>query len=275
VLQVQSGSVDGTDSISFGQLDQLTNDPVADLNIWGSTQSYFIQINHRFPPFDDVKVRQALNYALDKQAMVDTVLYGKGQVATTYMPKGTMCWDPNNPGYPYDLEKAKQLMAESKYSDGADLVLQVPSGRVIGRDNATMAQAAWKEIGINVTINEMEGGLLSAENRENRFTAISGYQWTNDVLDPDPQTQWTIVDPAMHSGWVNERAIELVKAAAVELDQTKRCEMYAEIQKIFNDDAVNILLYHTPFNSFVSKEVKDFNIISLGWLRWHHVWLDR
>ncbi|MFN2203901.1 MAG: ABC transporter substrate-binding protein, partial [Caldilineaceae bacterium] len=105
--------------------------------------------------------------------------------------------------------------------------------------------------------------------------AISGYQWTNDVIDPAQQVAWMVVDPAIHSGWVNERAIELTKQAAVELDPEKRCEMYYEIQQIFNDDAVVILLYHTPFTTFVNNDVKGFYQIPLGWLVFKSTWIDR
>ena len=276
VLQVQSGETDATDAIAFSQVAQLQDDATATLTKWPSTQSYYIFLNHRVPPFDDVKVRQALNYAADKQTLVDVVLSGNGEVATSFMPKASPCWDPNLEGFPYDLEKAKQLIAESSYPDGhTGAVIEVPSGRVIGRDQATVLQDMWSQIGINVEVSEVEGGLLSEEFRNEQQQAISGYQWTNDVIDPAQQVAWMVVDPAIHSGWVNERAIELTKQAAVELDPEKRCEMYYEIQQIFNDDAVAILLYHTPFTTFVNKDVKGFYQIPLGWLVFKSAWIDR
>ncbi len=275
VLQVQSGEIDATDAVAFSQVEQLKSDPVATLKTWPSTQSYYIFLNHRVAPFDDVKVRQALNYAADKQAMINVVLSGNGEIATTFMPKGSLCWDPNAAGFPYDLEKAKQLIAESSYPDGhSGAKIEVPSGRAIGRDQATMLQDMWSKIGINVEVNEVEGGLLSEEFRSETFESISGYQWTNDVIDPAQQVAWMVVDPAIHSGWVNERAIELTKAAAIELDPEKRCEMYAEIQQLFNDDAVTLLLYHTPFTTFINKNVNGFYQIPLGWLVFKSTWIS-
>ncbi|MER3439178.1 MAG: ABC transporter substrate-binding protein, partial [Chloroflexota bacterium] len=82
------------------------------------------------PPFDDKKLRQAMNYAVDKQAIIDNVLFGFGEPATTFLPK-MPGWDPNSPGYPYDLEKAKQLVAESAGKDGFEAKLLVQAGEAI------------------------------------------------------------------------------------------------------------------------------------------------
>lgn len=276
VLQVQSGEIDATDAIPFSQVASVKNDAGASLTLWPSTQTYYIFLNHTKPPFDDVKVRQALNYAIDRQALLDAVLYGNGEVAKSFMPKAGPCWNPNLQGFPFDLEKAKKLIAESKYPNGhKGAKLEVPSGRVIGRDQATILKEMWAKIGIEVEVNEIEGGLLGDKFRNATFEAISGYQWTNDVIDPAQQVAWFVVDPAIHSSWKNDRAIELTKKAAVELDPQKRCEMYYEVQQIFNDEAVAISLYHTPFTTFVRKDVKGFYQIPLGWLVFKETWLDR
>ena len=276
VLMVQSGDTDGSGGVPFSQVAQLKDDAQANLTLWPSTQSYFIMLNHRFPPFDDVKVRQALNYATDQQAMLDAVLVGNGQIATSFMPPGGPCWNPNLEGFPYDLEKAKQLIAESSYPDGhTGAKIMVPSGRVIGRDQATILQDMWSKIGINVEVQEIEGGLLSQMSRAFEHEAISGYQWTNDVVDAHQQASWFAVDPAMRSGWVNERAKELVAQAKVELDPEKRCEMYYELQEIVNQNAILVLLYHTPFTTFINKDVKGFHQIPLGWLMFKGTWIDR
>ncbi len=275
-LQVQSGDQDGTYGVPFSQIAGLKSDPKATVTLWPSTQSYWLELNHRIPPLDDVKVRQAMNYALDKQAMLNAVLSGNGELATSIFPKGSPCWNPNLTGFPYDLEKAKQLMKESKYPDGfSGIHIQVPAGRVIGRDQATMAKDMWAKIGINVEIQEMEGGLLSQLNTNNQEEIISGYQWTNDINDNGELAGWAMVDPAMHSGWSNPTVLDLAAKAKVELDPAKRCDMYYQMQQLFNDDAVAILLYHTPFVTFVNNNVKGFYMIPLGWYVWKGTWLSQ
>jgi peptide/nickel transport system substrate-binding protein len=275
VLQVQSGKVDGTDALAWSQADTLKKDAKADFKIWPSTQSHYIFMNTKIAPLDDVKFRQALEYATDRQSMVDAVLFGNGAEATTFLWKNAQCWDKDNPGFPFDLEKAKKLLAESKYPTGAKVVLEVSTGSQVGRDNAAMLKDQWSQLGITVDVQQKEGGLLSDEFRKSTHTAISGYQRTNDITDVDEMVQWFIVDPMFHSGWKSDKAVDLAQQAAIELDPAKRCDMYKQIQTIFNEDAPAILLYHTPFNTFVNKDVQGFSQISLGWLRFEKVWLNR
>lgn len=275
LMQVQSGDLDGTDEIPFSKIEELEADPNVSMQLWPSTQSYYVFMNHLKPPFDDVKVRKAMNYAIDRQALLDAILFGKGEEATSFVPKGAMCWNPNLEGFPYDLEKAKQLIAESNYPEGYEgLKVNVRSGQTIRRDIATVLKEMWAKIGIEVEVNEIEAGLFSEEYLQDKYE-MTVMQWTNDVIDPEQQVGYFILEPRCHSGWENERAIELAEAAAAELDYDKRCEMYYEIQEIFNEDAVEFLTFHTPFTTLLRSDVKGFHQIPLGWLVWKETWLDR
>lgn len=275
VLQVQSGDVDGTDQLPFSNISQLKSDTSVNVQLFRALASQYGWLNHRKPPLDDVKVRQALNYAIDRQALVDTVLFGNGEVATSFRAKGSTCWDESLPGFPYDLEKAKQLMAESKYPDGfKGLLVTAASGDAMTRDIATVLKEMWAQIGVQVTIQEMETGSWYAEYDEEQFVVQIG-GWTDDTIDPIQQTEYMAVDPAGRTGWKNERVIELAKAAATELDQNKRCEMYKEIQKIYNDEAVEVLLFNTPYTVLTSPDVSGFAQSPLGWLIWRTTWLNR
>jgi peptide/nickel transport system substrate-binding protein len=225
---------------------------------------------------DDMKFRQALSYATDRKAMVDTVLFGNGSVAKSFFPAAGMCVDNTMPDLTYDLDKAKALLKESKYPDGyKGFKIEVPQGSVIGRDDATMLKDMWAKIGVEVEVQEVEGGTMSDEFNANKHFSISGYQWTNDILDPDEQVGFFIVDPAYHTGWLNDKAVADAKEAQTILDPVKRCQLYTDLQKISNDEAPYLSLFHTPFNTFIKKDVQGFNMISLGWYRFQYVWLNR
>jgi peptide/nickel transport system substrate-binding protein len=275
VLQVQSGAVDGTDDVPFSQIDALKADPNVSMELFPSTQSQYGWLNHKQPPLDDVNVRLALNYAIDRQALIDTVLFGYGEVATSFRARDSACWDPNLEGFAYDLPKAKELMAQSKYPDGYDgLLVTVASGNAMTRDIGTVLKEMWSQIGITVDLQEMETGMWYAEYDEDQFVVQIG-GWTDDVPDALQQTEYMAVDPAGRTGWQNDQVVELAKAAAVELDHEKRCQMYYEIQKIFNEDAVEVLLFNTPYTVLLRNDVHDFNQTTLGWLMWKDTWMDR
>ncbi len=276
VMQVQSGNVDGMEGVPWSSVNQLKDDPTGVMTLWPSTQSHYLLFNLRYPPMDDMKFRQALSYATDRQAMADTVLFGNGTVAKSFFPEDGMCVDKSIPDPVYDLEKAKELLKELNYPDGyKGFRIEVPQGSVIGRDNATMLKDMWAKIGVEVEVQEVESGTMSDEFNANTHFSISGYQWTNDILDPDEQVGFFVIDPAYHTGWVNDTAVSEAKEAQTLLDPEKRCQLYSDIQKIYNEEVPVLSLYHTPFNTFVKNDVKGFSMIPLGWYRFQYVWLDR
>jgi peptide/nickel transport system substrate-binding protein len=276
VLQVQAGDIDGTDEVPLSKVGELEDDSDVNMRLFPSTRTQFGWLNHRMPPLDDVNVRKALNYAVDREALIDTVCYGYCEPATSFRARGTMCYNDELEGFPYDLERAKQLMAESDYPEGGDdpLLVTFAAGNSVTRDTTTVLEEMWAEIGIDVEAREMEVGAWYAEYDEEEFEVQIG-SWTDDVVDPQQQTQYMAVSPAGRTGWENERVLELAEQAAVELDPEERCEMYREIQEIFNEEAVELILYHRPFTTLSSNAVQGFERTQLGWLVWKETWLEQ
>lgn len=277
VLQIQAGSLGGTEGIPFSQLSALEKDPRGQLLIYPQQQIYFMVVRLDRPPFDDVKVRQAMSLALDRKVFVDRATAGKAEIANSFMPKSGMCWNANSK-LPYDLDRAKQLIAESKYPQGhAGAKLQLTSGGQLGRDNAVLAKEMWDKIGIQLTIEEVEGSILSQNWYKGEFDAISGYQWTNGMVDPEQLVVFFFVEPRMNTGYQpSQHAIDLVKAASQELDPDKRCQMYAELQDIYNQDVGGtITLYYTPSVNYLGPDVKNFFRSPLGMPFYKETWLAK
>ena len=276
VLQVQSQTVLGTDGAPYAMIAALKADStVATLTQWPATQSRYVFINHTKPPFDDVNIRLAMNYAVDRDALVQVATSGVATPAKSFFSPGSACWTGDY-GFDYDPEKAKELIAQSKYAGGEipTIHIDIPAGRLIGIDIATALQDMWAQVGLTVETQELEGPLVSESFSQRTFTAISGYQWTDDVLDPAQQTAFFMVDPALYSGWVNEEAIALADKARKEYDPDKRCDMYKDLQRIFNEEAVTVILLNNPFDTFVNNKVNNFYQIPLGWLKFGKVWLS-
>ena len=106
---------------------------------------------------------------------------------------------------------------------------------------------------------------------------ISGYQWTNGMLDPEQHVQFFFVGPRMHTGWQpSQHAQDLVRSAAQELNADKRCAMFAELQDIYNDDVGGtISLYYTPSVNYLGPDVKGFFRTPLGVPYYQDVWLTK
>ncbi len=277
VLQIQAGDLGGAEAIPFSQVPALKRDPRGQLLTFPQQQVYFMVIQLTRPPFDDVKVRQAMSLALDRKVFVDRATAGLAIPANSFMPKSGLYWNPRA-SLPYDLTKAKQLMRESKYPNGrSGITLQLPSGSQIGRDNAVLAQQMWGEIGLQVQIQEVDGSALAAAWYESNYEAISGYQWTNGMMDPDQLVQFFFVDPRMNTGYQpSDQAVRMVKAAAEELDPAKRRQLYDQIQLIYNTDVGGtISLYYTPSVNYLTPHVRDFYRTPLGVPLYWKTWLAR
>lgn len=277
VLQVQSGSLHGSEGIPWSQIPTLEKDARGQLLTFPQQQTNFLVLQVTKPPFDDLKVRQAMSLALDRKVFVDRATSGKGEVANSFFPKSAASWNQSST-LPYDLEKAKQLIAQSKYPNGhTGAKLQLTSGSQIGRDNAVIAKDMWDKIGIQLTIEEVEGSTLSDSWYKQSFEAISGYQWTNGMLDPEQHVQFFFVDPRMQTGWQpSQRATDLVKAASQELDLDKRSKMYYELQDTYNDDVGGtISLYYTPSINYLGPDVRNFFRTPLGVPFYRDTWLAK
>ncbi len=110
ILKVQGGEDDVVDFVPFSQIDSLNQQPGMKAQDFPIQQTTFVILNVTKPPLDDLNVRQALNYATDKDAIIKNVFFGQAQPMNAPIPLGTYV-DKNSPGYPFNLDKAKQLMA--------------------------------------------------------------------------------------------------------------------------------------------------------------------
>jgi peptide/nickel transport system substrate-binding protein len=129
ILALQKGEVDAINYPPFNRVSDLSKDPNIKVLILDSTSTTYISFNIRNKPLDNAKVRQALSIALDREAMIKTINFGIGTPATSFRPKGSLYFNDTLPGWPYDVAKAKSLLAEAGYPNGFELTLQITNGR--------------------------------------------------------------------------------------------------------------------------------------------------
>ena len=263
ILQLQGGEIDGIigqGDLAFNRIADLEADANIQIINSLSTWNNFVVLNTRNSPLDDVKVRQALNYAADKGALIDTVLFGYAEPSNSFMPVGALYWNADQEGYPFDLDRAKELIAESEHTDGFMIEFQIRSGNQQQLQIATALKEMWSQIGAEVEISQLEQGVYSDNYRNNEFEArLSG--WTNDIIDPDQLNSYAILPELTenyHTGWTNQEAIDLANEGRAELDQEKRREIYARIQELHMQDAPFIYLYVLPYIDALSSRVQGF-----------------
>lgn len=200
-------------------------------------------------PFYDVRVRQAFNYAIDKQAIIDAVLRGhafqRGGISRPdYFGYDASASEP----YPYDLDKAKQLMAEAGYPDGFETEIWTTPRFTSGLEVAEAVQAQLAQIGIKSEVVSMDWALYRdiIFSHEKPMPGIWAYQYGCDFPDPDEvlSGMYSTDGNVGNSSWKSDPKLdEMVYEAKVETDLEKRAEIYSEIQKYMRDDAFSIWMW--------------------------------
>lgn len=270
ILQLQGGEVDGVIgqiSIPFNRVSELQADPNLNVVLSTASYNYFAMLNVANPepnvPFDDLLVRQAMAYAIDYDQLIETVQFGIAERSSTIIPNGALFHDPGYPPHPYDLDMAKELMAESGHPEGGDCEVLITSGNVQQEAIAVSLQSMWSEIGINLIISPLDSAVISERLTNGEFDLRLG-GWTNDMIDPDQILGYFVLPEASNharTGYFNETAVELVRAAKLELDPEKRQEMYYEVQAIYAEEGPLFYLFSIPYIDALQNHVE-------GW--WHH-----
>ncbi|MEC9279988.1 MAG: peptide ABC transporter substrate-binding protein, partial [Chloroflexota bacterium] len=212
----------------------------------------FIGMNLEQPPFDDVKFRQALNYAVNKKEIATTALSDLVVPAIGVIPPGFPSYNPDLRGYGYDPEKAKRLLSESRY--GADpasiprITLSIAGnfGVSVGLDMEVMLRSWQETLGVEVEIQQTEWATFLQDVHQRRFQMFA-LGWSADY--PDPQDFLDIMfhtDSANNWGNYNNREVDsLLEKARVEPDQIARFQQYNLIEQLIVDDAPWVSLWHS------------------------------
>jgi peptide/nickel transport system substrate-binding protein len=247
---------------------QLENNPRVTLVKQVGAHVWYLGINNQKKPFDDKRVRQALNYAVNKDAIVRDVLKGTGSPSRGPVLPNTWGADPALKAYPYDPERAKKLLAEAGYPSGFSTTLWVPesgSGMQSPVAMSTVIQSNLKAVGVNVTLQTMEWGayLAKLRSKEQDLFALS---WMAGNEDPDMvmypllhSTQWTPNGPN-RALYKNDKYDELLHQARLTTDQKKRAELYREAQRLLVDDAPWIFVDHEIQTAAFAKRVQGFKL---------------
>jgi peptide/nickel transport system substrate-binding protein len=283
ILKLQAGDIDGAEFIPFARVAELQADPNVKMELFPGTRVWDIIINVRPEldgkpnPLSDEKVRQAMNYATNKDALVQVVTYGVGTPLTSFMSSTTPMHSGDSPLFPFDAEKAKALMAESGFPDGFKTSILTIAGNQDDLGIATALQQMWSAIGIELEIKQVDNASRTDQYRNGTFEMRTG-GWTNDIADASQITSYFAYSPtidALHSGWKNEEVDQLFEASQKEMDTAKRAGQFARIQEIFNATGPTIPLYETPYPVALGKNVNGFNQIPLGNNIFRETWLAK
>ena len=231
---------------------------------------WFLILNTREAPFDDKRVRQAANFAVNKQAIVDNVLEGTAEVAAGPTPPA-FAWAHNEAlePYPYDPERARALLEEAG-ATGAEITFYVTeggSGMLDPVPMGTAIQADLEAVGFDVSIETYEWNTFLGEvnpGLEGKADMAEMAWMTND---PDTLPYLALRSGAMpdnggfNSGYYSNAEVDrLLEAARTATDQAERARLYKEMQEIVHEDAPWVFVANWKQNAVTSDRVENFQL---------------
>src|SRR5215813_9995321 len=267
VLMLQSKKADIIENPPGNLTKQIDSTPGLHVNLFPSTRVDFIQLDQHFAPFKKLAVRQALNYAIDRNALVKLAYQGNAIPGSSFMPYKMQFWNSSITPYPYDPAKAKSLLASAGYPHGFKTFLITVSGDVAGQAEAVVVKSELAKVGVSVAIQSYE--LLTAYSKEDGGHSQMGERyWTNDIIDPDEVATFGADCKgganAFNSYWCSSLATKLVNQARLELDSAKRQTAYNQIQQIIYQQSPFIVVDYSPYRYGVGSWVKGFHVTPLG-----------
>lgn len=236
------------------QVEAAANARLAKVN---GTRSFFVAMNVAKAPFSDVRVRRALNHALDKAAIISRILANTATPLRGVMSPDAFGFNPDLPEYAHDLARARALLAEAGVAQGTELVIDVQAAL---KEQAEAIAALLSRTGLKVRAQVWEGAVITpvwqnAERRRERDMYLTS--WGNAALDPSD-----IMMPTLRTGgrgntagFSNAEVDQLLDAAETELDQDKRAAMYRRAQAIVTDQAPWIFLWLPQDLYGISKRI--------------------
>ncbi|MCG8708253.1 glycosyl transferase [Brenneria sp. 4F2] len=274
-MALQAGQVDVINPVPPQFAGMLKNNPTATLYQAPGAAVFWVALNTQIKPLDDVRVRQALNFATDRSALVKAISFGYATPANSPLATVNAGYDQTLNDYPFNIEKAKALLNAAGYADGfsMSIAVQGPEARI-----AQVLQNMWAQIGVKVNVKQMESGVWAkaafANQGEKRAQGVSAVlaSWSSGSYGADLQLR-----PLYHSHsfapasanlgfFSDEKTDRLIDQAASTLDEAQRNALYVQAQKQISIQAPQVLLFYQDDLFATRKNISGVSMLPGGQL---------
>jgi len=229
---------------------------------------FYYAINENIKPFDDVRVRKAMQMAIDRKTILDKLYYGKGAIANAIMPPGLLGYNSKVAPITFDVAQAKKLLSDAGFPNGfsMDIAMVTDSASSLKINEAVQSMLA--NVGIKAKIIQKDSASYYAERAAGKL-AMYQADWSADYNDPD-NFIYTFFSqknsPIRSFNYENADVFAKIDEARSMVNQPERLKLYQELEKtIVTDDAAWIPLFSLDHLFVVQPRVKNFKVSWNGW----------
>ncbi len=252
VAAIQTGEVDIVQRLTAEEAQSLLGLPDVKVIRYPTDRVFYIAFNNlttgEGEPTEDPLVRQAMNYAVDVDAIIDALFSGYARPSTGYVSPANFGYDETLEPYGYDPEKAKELLAEAGYPDGFSMGFACPAGAYINFEQVCEAvQGYLADVGIETNLELMESGQYWDLEANKELPPLFGDGWSETSGEALPRLRGALMGwDAKYSAWYDEDLAALLDEIQVTVNDEKRRELYVELQHYMQENPPFIYLYE-PF----------------------------
>jgi len=273
IAQLKTGEIDLIPRLDVSVAPSVEGTPGVRLDTGVTAQFWALHLNHDFPPFTDVRVRQAMAYAIDREALVSDVLHGQGQVAAgPIAPILKSAYNPDVEPYPYDPERSKELLEEAGWTDtdGDGILdkdgepfrftLQVLKGFPVAEQVSAILEQEFKALGMDVTQQAYDLASFITDVRDTRSGPNMSQAYVVFMfLAPEPDDIWSYFHSSNAEAgsnfnvYRNPDADRLLDLARTSVDPEERRQAFFDVQQLLHDDVARDFLFY-PNEIYAMKD---------------------
>jgi peptide/nickel transport system substrate-binding protein len=264
VAAIQTDEIDIVQRLSAEEAQGLLGEPGVRVIKYPVARIFYIAFNNlttgKGLPTEDAKVRQAMNYAVDVDAIIDALFSGFGKRAAGYVATGEMGYGNVEP-FPYDPDKAKALLAEAGYADGFEIGMACPAGAYGSFEEVCEAVVGYLgDVGITVNLDIMESAQYWDLEAKKELPPLFGDSWADESGEAYNRLAGALGGMnAPYSSWSDPEIDRLLTSISAEVDIAKRTALYQELQVYMHDNPPFIYLYEPYTFEAVRDRVQDYN----------------
>ncbi len=275
VIALQTGEIDVCINPPINELDFLAKDKNVTVFEKPGSRLFYFAFNVEKAPWDNQKLRQAVACAIDRDSVLEVAVYGKGTPQTTILNRGLWGFYDEMEGFPYDVARAKALMAEAGYPNGGIKTSLLIANSSPYINIAQVVQANLKEIGIDVVIQTVDDATLKA-NCKSGTQELYLWRWNEDSkVDFVYRDLFYTGSGSNYHHYSDKHADELVDLVATEKDQDKRMQDGIELQKYLVEACPQVPLYIANLVIAYNKNLKGEYLFGGGNHDWSHAYIAR
>ncbi len=264
VAAIQSGDIDIATRLTSEDAEKLKGSANIKILSYAKDRVYYIAFNNlttgKGTPIENKLVRQAMNWAVDIDAIIKSLFNGYANPIAGFIVKGNLGYDPSIEPYGYDPEKAKQLLAQAGYPNGFKIKMAAPTGVYMHFEQVCQAIANYlKDVGIDVDLEFMESGKYWDLEAKKQLPPLFGDSWSNAIGEAYQRLMGALGGwKASYSSWYDPKIDQMLQRIIQTIDIDKRAKLYTELMRYMKENPPFIYLYQPMTFEAINSKVQGY-----------------